>query len=286
MGLASVRFKLLMGLSSTAVMGLCLSTVYAGTVTYTVHSGDCLSSIASKYHTTVSNLKSLNGLKSDTIYPGQKLTVESSSSTSSSQVAAKTVSDVKSSSSSSSTYTVKSGDTLWDISQKYGVPLSSLEAWNHLTSSSILHVGQKLTIKGGSQTLASRGSSPIAGLSSTLGYEVAQYAEQFEGVPYAWGGTSPSSGFDCSGFVQYVYAHYGTLLPRTSYSQYGVGTSVDKSDLEPGDIVFFDTNGSGASHDGIYEGNGQFINAASKKVEVDDMTSSYWASHYVGARRP
>ncbi|GMA60273.1 hypothetical protein GCM10025859_07130 [Alicyclobacillus fastidiosus] len=282
MGLASVRFKLLMGLSSTAVIGLSLSTVYAETVQYTVRSGDSLWAIASKYHTTVSSIESVNGLKSDVLHPGQHLVVNTTTSTSDTKTVAATTS--KTASSSSSSYTVKSGDTLWSISQRYGVSLSSLEAWNHLTSSSILHVGQRLVIKGGSATLGSRSGSPAADLTDALGYQVAQYAEQFTGVPYAWGGTSPS-GFDCSGFVQYVYAHFGTLLPRTSYSQYGTGTSVSESSLLPGDIVFFDTYGSGASHDGIYVGNGQFINAASVKVEIDSLSSDYWASHYIGARR-
>lgn len=188
--------------------------------------------------------------------------------------------------SSSGTYTVRSGDSLWSIAHQYGISLKSLESENDLSSKSILHVGQKLHIPGGHMTsLGSRDGSPNSSVTSDArGYQVAQYAQNYTGVPYHWGGTSPS-GFDCSGLVQYVYAHFGVSLPRTSYDQFSVGTSVSRSNLQPGDIVFFDTYGSGASHDGIYVGNDQFINAASSQVEVDSLGSSYWESHYVGARR-
>ncbi|MFD1673208.1 NlpC/P60 family protein [Alicyclobacillus fodiniaquatilis] len=278
-----MRFKLLLSLSTTAAMGLSLSTVYAGTVHYTVKSGDCLYSIATTYGTTVAKLKSLNGLSSNLIHPGESLIVKKTTSQSSS---AKTISyQVSPSSSSATTYTVKSGDSLWAISQQYGVSVTQLEAWNNLNANSILHVGQKITIKGGSSssTLSSRSSSPLDSIAAMAqGQVIVQYAEQFRGTPYVWAGTSPS-GFDCSGFVQYVFAHFGISLPRTSYDQYTVGSAVSESNLAPGDVVFFDTDGSGASHDGIYVGNGQFINAASTQVEIDSL-SGYWANHYVGAR--
>jgi peptidoglycan DL-endopeptidase LytE len=279
-----VRFKLLTGLSATAVMGLSFSTAYAAsTVQYTVHRGDSLWSISQRYGVSLSSLETWNHLSaSSVIHVGQRIVIEKeSSSTSTSTSSTKTTSP----SSSSSTYIVKSGDTLWSISQRYGIPLSSLEAWNNLRASSVLHVGQKIIIKGGSFTLGSRRSSPVSGVVGFKGYEVAQYAEQFIGVPYVWGGTTPS-GFDCSGLVQYVYAHFGTTLPRTSYEQFNIGTSVPTSDLMPGDIVFFDTFGSGASHDGIFIGNGQFISATSSKVEIDSLSNPYWSAHYLGARRP
>ncbi|WAH38802.1 C40 family peptidase [Alicyclobacillus dauci] len=282
-----MRFKLLIGLSTaTAAMGLSLSTVYAGTVQYTVRSGDSLYNIAQKYHTSVSSIKSLNHLTSNLIHPGQHLVVSGSSSTSSGSAKSVSYHVVAKSPPKSSTYTVKSGDTLWSISQRFGVSVSSLEKNNGLSSKSVLHVGQHLSVSGAAHTsLSSRAGMPDASLASgAQGYAVAQFAEKFNGVPYQWGGTSPS-GFDCSGFVQYVYSRFGTNLPRTSYDQFGSGTSVSQSDLQPGDIVFFDTYGGGASHDGIYVGGGQFINAASRKVEIDSMSSGYWASHYIGARR-
>lgn len=267
-------------------MGLSLSTVYAGTTHYTVHSGDSLYKIALQYNTSVAHLKSWNHLDSNLILPGQRLIVGQTDNSSKTSTSKKANADSKSSS-SSSTYTVQRGDSLWSISRHFGVSLSHLESWNHLNSKSILHVGQKLTIKGAHQsiTLGSRSASPDASVATAArGMEIAQYAEKYNGVPYRWGGTSPN-GFDCSGLVQYVFAHFGISLPRTSYDQYREGSSVSKANLQPGDILFFNTYGRGASHDGIYVGNGHFINAASDHVEIDSLSNSYWSAHYIGARR-
>lgn len=115
---------------------------------------------------------------------------------------------------------------------------------------------------------------------------VITYAETFMGVSYVWGGTSPS-GFDCSGFVQYVYSHFGITLPRTSEEQYGVGSAVDKSNLQPGDLVFFNWGEDGIpgpGHVGMYIGGGQMIDAphTGASVHVSDLS---YHPNYVGARR-
>jgi len=105
------------------------------------------------------------------------------------------------------------------------------------------------------------------------------------GVPYVFGGTSPS-GFDCSGYVRYVFANAGIYLPRTADAQYEVGMPVSRGELIPGDLVFFSTYDYGASHVGIYLGDGSFINASSSRgVAVDSLYSGYWGSCYIGARR-
>jgi cell wall-associated NlpC family hydrolase len=110
-------------------------------------------------------------------------------------------------------------------------------------------------------------------------------AKKYIGVPYVWGGSTPS-GFDCSGFVQYVFNAHGISLPRTSKQQYGVGTYVSKANLKAGDLVFFDTEGSGISHLGIYIGNNQFIHASSSKgVIITSLSNTYWAPRYYGAKR-
>jgi cell wall-associated NlpC family hydrolase len=106
-------------------------------------------------------------------------------------------------------------------------------------------------------------------------------AMQYLGVPYVWGGASPS-GFDCSGFVLYVYAKVGVLLPHNAAAQYGYGMPVSRDQLEPGDLVFF----NGLGHNGIYIGGGQFIHSphTGDVVKISSLTGWY-SSTFVGARR-
>lgn len=130
------------------------------------------------------------------------------------------------------------------------------------------------------------GSSGSTGTTAN-GQAIINKAKQYLGVPYVYGGASPS-GFDCSGLVYYVLKSLGYSPYRTPADQYRQGTYVSKENLQPGDIVFFaNTYASGISHVGIYAGNGQFIHAPNSRsvVSYADLTSGYWANHYYGARR-
>jgi cell wall-associated NlpC family hydrolase len=114
-----------------------------------------------------------------------------------------------------------------------------------------------------------------------LGNKVVKYAKHFLGVPYVWGGSSPR-GFDCSGFVRYVYAHFGVGLAHSSYAQFSSGHRVSRGGLKPGDLVFF----HGLGHVGIYIGAGRFIHAphSGTRVQIASLGGAY-SSDYDGARR-
>ena len=108
-------------------------------------------------------------------------------------------------------------------------------------------------------------------------------AMQYLGIPYRWGGASPSGGFDCSGLVMYVYAQVGISLPHHAASQYSYGSPVSRDQLEPGDLVFF----HGLGHNGIYIGGGQFIHAphTGDVVKISNLSDGYYTQNWVGARR-
>jgi peptidoglycan DL-endopeptidase LytE len=223
--------------------------------TYTVQSGDYLSKIGQEFDVYVAELKQWNSLTSDVIYPGQVLNV--SGTTSTPQPAPTT-----------GTYTVQSGDTLSHIAVKYDTTVSRIKSWNGLTSDTI-YVGQKLKV----------GSSTTEVPSSN----VVDIAKKYIGSPYAWGGTSPS-GFDCSGFIYYVFNQAGTSISRTNTEGY-YSRSTAISNPKPGDLVFFkNTYKAGISHMGIYIGNGDFIHASDSGVVVTKLSNSYWSPRFAGYR--
>lgn len=123
---------------------------------------------------------------------------------------------------------------------------------------------------------------------ATDGVSIGDYAKNYIGLPYVWGGTSLTSGADCSGFVQSVYKHFGIELPRVTYDQIGEGKAVGMKGLRPGDLVFFDTSSrEGPDHVGIYLGNGKMIHTPrpGKSVEIVDMTKGYYMDRFMGGRR-
>ena len=136
---------------------------------------------------------------------------------------------------------------------------------------------------------AGTGSAPGADAAlprAAGGYEISGTALTFRGVPYKDGGADPT-GFDCSGFVWYVFGAHGVALPRTVSDQAQWGQKVDGGDLRPGDLVFFSTTAPGPSHVGIMIGGDSFVHAPSSTgvVRVERLSVSYWSSRFVGARR-
>ena len=132
-------------------------------------------------------------------------------------------------------------------------------------------------------------SAPVNEVAN-LRQELVALAMKLRDVRYVRGGRSPSTGFDCSGFVRYVFAHaIGLRLPANSARQFLAGIKVRRDDMQPGDLVFFHTRGKKRiSHVGIYLDNGRFIHSpsAGKSVEVSSLDEAYWAKRFAGARRP
>lgn len=130
------------------------------------------------------------------------------------------------------------------------------------------------------------GTQPSATSGTVTGKALVTTAKKYMGVPYVWGG-STTAGFDCSGFTQYVMKQNGISIPRTAAEQYATGTSVAKSNLQVGDLVFFTTYKAGASHVGFYMGNNQFIHASSAagQVAISALDEQYYTERYIGARR-
>ncbi len=262
--------------------------------TYTVKSGDTLSGIASKHNISLKNLMDWNGLTSTLIFPGNKFVVSknggssSSSSGSSSSGSSSSSGGSKSPSTGSATvYTVKSGDSLSRIASQNGTTVANLKKWNNLKSDLIL-IGQKLNIGSSSSSSSSNSSAsekPTANVSYNVSKLVSTAKSQF-GVPYVWGGSTPS-GFDCSGFIYYAYKKAGmSNISRLSTDGY-YNRSFYVSKPQVGDLVFFSgTYRAGISHMGIYVGNNEFIHAGSSTgVTKTSLNNSYWKSKFDGFKR-
>lgn len=247
---------------------------------YTVKSGDSLSKIAVTYKTTVAKIKSENNLSSDLIKIGQKLIIPTSSSTSTST----NTSSTSTNSSKETTYKVVKGDSLWAIANKFTLTIDQLKSINGLSSNTI-YVGQVLKVQ--SSTSISETVKTETNITETAAsFKVDQLiteAKKYIGVPYVWGG-STTSGFDCSGYLNYVYNKIGVSIPRTVATIWNSTKTVSSPKI--GDIVFFET-GTGPSHAGIYLGNNKFIHSGSSTgVTISDMTLNYWKSRYLGAKTP
>ena len=131
--------------------------------------------------------------------------------------------------------------------------------------------------------------APQPKLSKTsINLQVVRDALSLKGIAYQYGEETPERGFDCSGFVQYVYGRHGVDLPRTAFEMAATLPALDETLREPGDLVFFNTSGKPYSHVGIYIGRNRFVHASSAQGEVlvSELDTPYWSRHYLGTRRP
>jgi len=232
--------------------------------TYVVRPGDTLSGIAQSHDLAARELAEANGLRIDSLlHIGMELTLPK---------AAPTREKPK-----PQFYVVQKGDSLWRIGRRYGTTAPVLAEMNGLRLNAILPVGLRLQVTSGEGGgLASHGD----------GDSLVETALNYRGVRYRWGGMT-TRGMDCSGLVARVLNLHGIDAPHNSRALYKIGTSVSRANLQPGDLVFFNTTGRGISHVGIYIGESKFIHASSKRgrVRVDVLTEGYYDRKYVGARR-
>ncbi len=247
------------------VLQLQSNQTVAPTTTYMVKSGDTLYGIARQFNLTVNQLKQLNNISSDTIFVGQTLRVVTGTQTQTPQT-------------QTQQYTVQSGDSLFAIAKKYNMTVTQLKSINNLSSDTIF-VGQVLKV--------TQSATQTQKTAQQVKQELVADSYNYLGVPYVWGGTT-TAGFDCSGFVSFMFSKHGVDIPRvTSGGYYQMGTAVSRANLEPGDLVFYAVNRPGEiSHVGFYVGNNQFISATSTKgIAVYSLDNSYWSQYYVGAKR-
>lgn len=198
------------------------------------------------------------------------------------------------------TYVVKNGNTLYGIAQRVHVSVTKLESANPAIHGSRIYVGEKIVIPATKQqenrhaNVSVHPTLAIKTAPQILADAILHTAFDLEGIRYDWGGTSPSTGFDCSGFIQYIFRQHGIALPRTASEQSQVGRPVSLKDLAPGDLMYFVDTYSGqttdqVTHVALYIGNGNVIESSSVNnqgvIIIHNLLQNPWyKSRYFGSR--
>ena len=286
---------------------------------YSVKKGDTLTKIAKAHNTTIHQLKQWNKLSEDRIYIAQKLVVTPIKNTvttsGTSKVTAISVVEEKVEVPQKSFHTVVKGDNLTKIAKKYNISVGNLKQWNQLNSDAI-KVGQKLAIEVAAnkdlaveaptatnveavinfkqtadEAIEKQLSREVALPSTVSHHTEALYTQAIAiangtlGTPYKYGGTT-IEGFDCSGFVNFVFNSVGVQMDRKSSLMYFEQDTTKVTQPVPGDLVFFkNTFIPTISHMGIYMGNDEFIHAGSKGITISNINEKYWAERFVAYKR-
>lgn len=305
-------------LSLACAIALAAAVPVGATQQYTVAEHDTLYSIARRFGVSVDLLAQVNGIRNPgLIRVGAILVIPDPAPLRGPQRAPgpSSVQPAPVRPQAPSAYVVRRGDTLYSLARIFGVTVEALQQANGLASPNQIRAGQVLLIPHRAASRAPespqpsrpqtpavrplpptvyttprpmrghRGEEPAPAREMVI-HRITTMALEFVGAPYMWGGTT-RDGFDCSGLVYTLYSPYVSDLPRGSYGQFTVGTPVERTDLESGDLVFFTTYAAGASHVGVYLGDGQFVSAVwgAHRVQVNRLDEFYWGDRYIGARR-
>ena len=255
---------------------------------YVVKKGDALRSIARKFGLSLKQLLTLNKNKNKFIKPGDIIVIPRDLTRKIMLARKNHIFISPKYLSYSKAYRIQKGDSLLAIAKRFHAHVDIIKLLNNLRNNTI-YVGHYIFVPNSKVKEVKKMEIAISMLKDER-RAIVDYAKNFLGRPYVFGGNSLTHGIDCSAFVQKMYAKFGIHLPRTAEGQFRFsrGVPVKLSELQPGDLVFFHTlSYAHATHVGMYIGNGRFINAAGKKsgVVISKLRRRFYRKRFIGARR-